>query len=401
MLKVLNLMYKRILFLFLITILASCGVRKTRTALASGDYDKAILIAVNHLKSNKNAKGKQEYVLILEEAFAKAKERDQRTINLWDKEKNPANYESIFNTYSQLNERQELIRPLLPLNVMNQNRKANFNFEDYSNDLIRSKNSLSEYLYSSAENNLKSATKLEARMVYEDLVYLDKINPNYKNTRKLIETARTKGTDFIHVYTKNETNMIIPVRLQNDLLDFGTNGLNDAWTVYHSNRLPSINYDFGMILNFRNILISPEQVREREFSKEKQVKDGVQNLLDKNGNVVKDSLGKPIKVDKFKTVQVTIYEFTQFKSCQVEAKVDYIDFNNNQLIATYPLVSEFVFQHIYATYNGEKSAADESYISFFDRRAVPFPSNEQMVFDTSEDLKQKLKAIISRNRFRK
>jgi hypothetical protein len=80
--------------------------------------------------------------------------------------------------------------------------------------------------------------------------------------------------------------------------------------------------------------------------------------------------------------------------------VDYIDFNNNQLIATFPLVSEFFFEHIYANYNGERSAADESYISYFDRRAVPFPSNEQMVFDTGEDLKQKLRAIISRNRFR-
>lgn len=394
-------MSKRILILFLIASLTACGVRETRTALASGDYDVAIVKAVNQLKSNKNAKGKQEYVLMLEEAFAKAKERDERTINLWDKEKNPNNYESVFNTYAQLNERQELIRPLLPLRVLNQNRKAIFIFEEYANDLIRSKNSLSEYLYINAENKLKNATKFEARAIFDDLIYLDKINPNYKNTRKLVENAKIKGTDFVHVYTKNETNMIIPVRLQNDLLDFGTNGLNDVWTVYHSNRLPSITYDFGLILNFRNIIISPEQVREKEFSKEKQIKDGVQNLLDKNGNVVKDSLGKPIKVDKFKTVQVTIYEFTQFKSCQVEAKVDYIDFNNNQLLSTYPLSSEFVFQHVYATYNGEKSAADDSYISFFDQRSIPFPSNEQMVFDAGEDLKQKLKSIISSHRFRK
>ena len=393
-------MKKILFFLFWVVFIVSCGKRETRTLLASGNYDAAITNAVDQLKSNKNAKGKQEYVLMLEEAFAKAKERDLRTLTLLEKEKNPANYEAIFNTYLQMNDRQELIRPLLPLTVLNQSRKANFSFEDYTDELIGSKNSLSEHLYSQAEKSLKKANKLEARLVYEDLVYLEKINPNYKNTRKLIETAQTKGTDFVHVYTKNETNMIIPVRLQNDLLDFGTNGLNDVWTVYHSNKLPSINYDFGMILNFRNILISPEQVREKEFSKEKQVKDGVQTLLDSNGNVVKDSLGKPIKVDKFKTVRVTIYEFTQFKSCKVEAKVDYIDFNNNQLIATFPLVSEFFFEHIYATYNGERSAADESYISYFDRRAVPFPSNEQMVFDTGEDLKQKLRAIISRNRFR-
>lgn len=38
---------------------------------------------------------------------------------------------------------------------------------------------------------------------------------------------------------------------------------------------------------------------------------------------------------------------------------------------------------------------------YFDRRAVPFPTNEQMVYDSGEDLKAKLKSIISGNRFRR
>jgi hypothetical protein len=32
---------------------------------------------------------------------------------------------------------------------------------------------------------------------------------------------------------------------------------------------------------------------------------------------------------------------------------------------------------------------------------VPFPSNEQMVYDSGEDLKAKLKDIIVRNKFRR
>ena len=52
-----------------------------------------------------------------------------------------------------------------------------------------------------------------------------------------------------------------------------------------------------MIVNFRQINISPEQVKEKQFIKEKQIKDGTKTLLDANGNVVKDSLGNPIKVD--------------------------------------------------------------------------------------------------------
>ena len=391
---------RKIIFLLLVFVVIACGSKQTERMVNSGNYDAAIQNAVNSLRSNKNAKGKQDYVYLLEEAFAKAKERDLRNINTWYNDANAANLEKIFNTYIQLNNRQELIRPLLPLKLLNEGRDAKFSFDDYTNDIIDSKNTLSNHLYTHSKNILKSATKLEARNAFNDLIYLNQINPGYKDVSKLIEEAQFKGTDFVHVYTKNETNMVIPVRLQNDLLDFSTYGLNDQWTVYHSNRMKDVVYDFGIIVNFREINISPEQIREKEVTQEKQIKDGTQNLVDNNGNVVRDSLGNAIKVDKFITVKGTAYQFTQFKACQVKAKVDYIDFTTNQLTNTYPLASEFIFEHIYATFRGDRRAFDESFNSYFGKRAVPFPSNEQMVYDTGEDLKAKLKAIITRYRIR-
>ena len=384
---------KKITFLLVFLILASCGVKQTTNRLTSGDYDGAIESAVRGLRGNKNAKGKQDYVYLLEEAFAKAKERDLRNIETWSQDANPVNLEKIFNTYISLNNRQELI--------INEGRDAIFPMENYSTEIVNSKNALSNYLYTTSKNELKTANKLQARAIVDDLTYLNQINPGFKDVNSLLEEARFKGTDFVHVYTKNETNVMIPVRLQNDLLDFSTYGLNDKWTVYHSNRQQGIVYDFGIILNFRQINISPEQIREKEVTQEKQIKDGVKNLVDANGNIVRDSLGNAIKVDKFITVKGTAYQFTQFKACQVTAKVDYIDFNTNQLINAYPLASEFIFEHIYATVRGDRRAFDEQFISYFGRRAVPFPSNEQMVYDTGEDLKMKLKDIISRNRIRR
>ncbi|MET0945494.1 MAG: hypothetical protein ABWY22_08795, partial [Flavobacterium sp.] len=259
----------------------------------------------------------------------------------------------------------------------------------------------SKYLYDNSKALLLTKDKMSFRRAYDDLAYLESINPGYKDVAKLMNEAQLKGTDYVNVYTKNETNMVIPMRLQNDLLDFSTFGLNDKWTVYHSNKQKGISYDYGLIVNFRQINISPEQVKEKEFIKEKQIKDGVKTLLDANGNVVKDSLGHPIKVDNFKTIRVNIYEFRQFKACQITAKVDYIDFRTNQLIDTFPITSEFTFENIYANYDGDKRASDDTYLTNFDKRAVPFPSNEQMIYDTGEDLKAKLKDIITKNRFRR
>lgn len=392
---------KKITLLFIATLFIACGVKQTQTLLSNGNYDAAIDNAINSLSSNKTAKGKQDYVYLLEEAFAKAKARDINTLDLLKKENNPANYERIFNLYTQLRNRQERIKPLLPLPLHKEGRNAIFPMDDYSDQIVVSKSNLSGYLYSNAKKLMGSTNKMDFRQAFDDLMYLDKLNPNYQDVRSLMDQAQLKGTDFVHVYTKNETNMVIPARLQDDLLDFSTYGINDKWTVYHNNKQKNIKYDFGMIVNFRQINISPEQVKEKQFIKEKQIKDGVKTLLDNNGNVVKDSLGNPIKVDNFKTISVNIYEFTQFKSCQVTAKVDYIDFRNNQLIDAFPVTSEFIFDYIYANYNGDKRACDDSYYQYFDRRSVPFPSNEQMVYDTGEDLKAKLKSIITNNKFRR
>ncbi|MGO4773312.1 hypothetical protein ACEN2I_16735 [Flavobacterium sp. W22_SRS_FK3] len=393
-------MQKNILLFSILFLVFSCGVKTTQSLISDGNYDAAINRAVEALKSNKDSKGKQDYVYLLEEAFAKAKDRDLRNLEMKEKEKNPANLELIYDTYVQLHNRQEKIRPILPLQLLKQGKNAQFIFDNYSDQIVSSKNALSKYLYENAQVLLKSPNKLDSRKAYDDLGYIESINPNYMNVKKLMDEAQFKGTDFVNVYAINETNLVIPKQLQNDLLDFSTYGLNDKWTVYHNVKQKNILYDYSVVVNFREIIISPEQIKEKEFIKEKQIKDGVKTLLDSRGNPVKDSLGRPIKVDKFKNIQINIFEYRQFKSCQIMAKIDYVSARTNQLLQSFPVVSDFVFESLYSTYKGDKAACDESYLPNFNKKAIPFPNNEQMIYDTGEDLKVKLKNIIVQNRFK-
>jgi hypothetical protein len=255
--------------------------------LTSGDYDGAINRAIEGLRTNKNAKSNQDYVYLLEESFVKAKERDEEAIQLLVKENNATNYERVYDLYKQLMARQDKIKPLLPLKLLKENRNAIFPFENYSDKLLASKSNFISYLYQNAKKLLISSNKLDYREAYDDLVYLDQLNPNYLDVRKLMDEALFKGTDFVYVATKNDTQMIIPSRLQDDLLDFGTLGLNDKWTVYHSKKQAEITYDFSLVITFRAITLSPEQVKEKQFTKEKQIKDGTKPLLDANGNNVR------------------------------------------------------------------------------------------------------------------
>ena len=391
---------KKLSLILALLVLTSCGVKQTQNLLSSGNYDEAIANSISNLRSNKDKKGNQDYVYLLEEAFAKAKERDLNSLNLWEKEKNPANSEKIYNTYLQLNNRQEKIKPLLPLKLLNEGRNAIFPFDNYNEQIVVSKNNLSAYLYANAKSLMTTSDKMNFRKAYDDLTYLNEINPNDKNVVSMMEEARFKGTDYVCVYAKNETDKIIPARLQNDLLDFDTYGLNNKWTVFHGSKQKGTNYDYAMTIRFQNIFVSPEQIKEKEFIKERQIKDGQKRLLDANGKEVLDNTGKVVMVDNMIKVTARIFESRQLKSSQILAKVDYVDLRNNQLIQSFPLTSEFVFENIYATCKGDKRASDDNYYSYFDKRAVVFPSNEQMVYDTGEDLKIKLKELINRNTFR-
>lgn len=392
---------KKITLLFIATLIVGCsGAKQVEKMLNSGNYDGAINKATHQLRTKKNSKGNQKYVYLLEHAFEKAKQRDEARIAQLKLERNPANYEAIFKLYNKMHNRQERIKPLTPLMLIEEGRDAYFPFDNYASSITNSKNDLLGYLYDNAKKLMKSNNKMDFRQAYDDLIYLDDLNPNYKDVRALADEAQFNGTDFVYVSTANQTNMIIPDRLQDNLLDMSTYGLNDKWMQYHNKKLPNLMYDYNLLVNFRDIVISPEQLREKQFIKEKQIKDGTKTLLNSAGQVVKDSLGNAIQVDNFKTVSVSVYEFTQFKSCVVTAKVDYINARNGQLMETFPINSEFIFEHIYANYNGNKLAVEESYYPYFDLRAVPFPSNDQMVYDTGEDLKLKLKSIIAGNNIR-
>lgn len=394
-------MKKTILFTTIMVFLIACGgVKKTQEAINTGNYSAAINKAIKNLADNKTKKGNQPYVLLLEEAFKKYTQRELENIAYLKKEGNPANYNDIFNGYSRLKNIQERIKPLLPLQVYDEGRNARFSFTNYDNEILVAKDNLSDYLYNSASELLQNAKyKEDFRNAYRDFEYLNELSPGYADSREKMDEAYSKGLDFVKVNMINDTEQIVPARLEEELLNFNTYGLNDQWTQYHTNPLEEVNYDYEMQVAFRAINISPEQIQEKQIIKEKQIKDGVEVLIDQDGRVVKDSLGNEIKIDRFRTVSCNFYQFTQLKSAQVTGNVSYIDLQRKQQLNSYPISSEFVFEHVYANYNGDKRALDNDLVPLLNRVAVPFPSNEQMVYDAGEDLKSRLKDIVVRHKF--
>ncbi len=387
-------MIKTLLYTLLLACILSCSTSKQiEKAVSTGNYDQAIYDAIAKLRTNKDKKGKSNFIVMLQEAYNKANERDLNTINFLKKDNNPENYLRIYDMYVDLEKRQALIKPILPLAI--NGKTVKFDIKDYSSDIIKFKNDASLQIYNNASTLLKSNNKLAARQAFNLFQDIEDINPNYRDVRNLLEVAHNKGTDFVLVDMINDTRKTIPTRLEDDLLNFSTYDLNNLWMVYHNNPVDKVTYDYNMRVNLRDINLSPEQIKERQIIKEKQVVDGKKDLVDEKGNKVKDSLGKVIQVDKLITVRCEYYESTQFKSAQVAGNVEYIDIKNKQLVDAFPISSEFVFQHVFATSRGDRRALETTLLPFLNNRQVPFPSEEQMIYDTGEDLKAQLKKIIN------
>ena len=387
-------MKKSLLLIVLISLCISCSGRKeVEKAVNSGNYDQAINTALKKLRTNKDSKRKREVVLMLQDAYYKVVDRDISTIEHLKKDKNPELYRGIYERYLDLKARQEAIKPILPLHVNGKN--IPFKFNNYSSAIIESRENLSDYSYEKGIELLESDNKQTIREAYNMLDYLERINPNYENTRELLTEAHQRGTNYILVSINNETQQIIPTRLEDDLLNFDTYGLDKFWSVYHANKSTDIKYDYAMHLNLKRINISPEHIKEREYIREKEVVDGWKYELDSAGNVAKDSLGNDIKIDKIINTKCRLLETIQTKSSQVIADVVYLDLASKQPLDTFTIDSEFIFEHFFARYRGDRRALNKDDRILLDNKRVPFPSNEQMVYDTGEDLKYQLKDIIN------
>lgn len=384
-----------ITLLFMALLLGSCNsVKRNQKFLAQGDYDQVIELAVRKLQKDPHGKNSGAHASFLEEAFARVVEEDKRRLNFLKQENRPSNTREIYYLYCDLGKRQELIRPLT--SIVN----LNLQFEDYSKQIIASKKNFADYLFAEGTKYLNRNTILDAREAYAFFSDLKSLQPEYLGLDQKLNDAHFKGTDFVFVELNNHSGQIIPFRLEQELLDFNTYGLDDFWTEYHTRSENGIQYNYGIDLNFKEINISPERVSEKEFLRKKTIKDGWEYVLDRYGNVMKDSLGNDIKVDKFITVTAAVTYTEQTKAVQVGGDVVYLELDRNRIINRHPLGTEFIFENIFARYRGDERALTEEDLQFIKYDFFPFPSNQQMVLDAGQEIKERLKEILQNNKFR-
>ncbi len=387
------------LVLAALTLWSCNSVKRNQKFLAQGNYDQAIYLAVKKLKKGKSSSKNDMHIELLQQAFAKAAEDDERRISFLEKDNQPSHSKEIFFRYLDLRERQDLLRPLLPL-TDSQGKTARFKLKDYTHDIIEAKDNYIAYSYDEAAGYLNRNTTLDARTAYNIYCEIEELQQNYKDVRQLKDQSKFLGTDFVHVELRNRSGQIIPRRLERELLNFDTYDLDDFWTEYHEDRRGDIDYQFGIRMNFDEIAISPERISETEYRRRKRIRDGWRYQLDRDGNVMKDSLGNDIKIDNYIFVTARVMYTTQTKSVLVGGNVQYRDLVQGRDMGNHPLASEFIFENEFAKFRGDERALNEEDLKFLEYDFIPFPTNEQMVLDAGNDIKIRLKDILKSNSLR-
>ena len=358
----------------------------------TGHYDQAIVKVAKKISGKKNKKTKD--IKILESAFAKIIEEDlTRAANL--KESGRAStWDEVFNAYVSIEERQELVRPFLPL-VSKDGYKANFNFANVQTLKNEAADNAIVYHYNEAERLLNisenNSDKRAARRAYDELEYIELYTDRYKDSRNLKADARVMGTNRVLVQLHNNTFGFMPREVEQEIMSVNVHELNTFWTEYYTKK--SINYDFDFVarLDLDEIAISPEREFIDRYVDESEVKDGWEYVLDEKGNVKKDSVGNDIKVDKFIKVFADVVEVHRTKEAIATGRFGLFDADTKELIETQPFEVTALFSDYASSIKGDKRAMCDRTRGRLKNRVAPFPSDLRMSLDVAHDLKELMK----------
>ncbi len=366
----------------------------------SGNYEQAIAYSVKKLRGK--TKKKQKHVQALETAFNKANQRDVRRINAMKKRGTSESWEEVFRLVKNIESRQRLVEPLLPV-IDREGYQAEFRFVKVEELESESRSKLAASLYEDGQRLLTIAkrdnNKSAAREAYQQLNKIERYQKAYRDTDYLLGEARNIGTTRIRFKLDNsDSPVVLPRRFQDEVLAFGADDLNTFWNEFYVNEEQNVPMDFEVVMKVSDVAISPERVKEVEYIDREEVEDGFEYVLDENGNVMKDTLGNDIKIPRYRFVEALVFETFQHKEVRVEARLEYIDLRNSNLIDADNLGAAVIFENYASTYRGDPRALSSRSRRCIGKQPLPFPATEALLIQAAERLKPAIRSNISNKR---
>ena len=336
----------------------------------------------------------------MDRAYQLANERDLERIRFLTREDNPDNYDEIFQRYNMLKERQRKVRTVTPMTV--EGRTYNYEYVDYDEQMIEAKGKAADFYYNNGKGLLENALqKQDYRDAYYQLMKASEYSGGqFPDIDAMIYDARMKGISRVIVEVANQqAALTLPPEVQEDLISFDTRGLDNEWVEYHFKNLDeNARYDYAVVVKLLSILVSPDEAKDTDEVFNKRISDGFEYVLDANGNVMKDTAGNDIKLQKFKDITCTLISTHQYKSVAIRGEVEILSLNPERLIQKEPFGAENQFEHFSARSIGDEGALTEEALRRTQQEKVPFPTDVEMVMMCTETIKPAIRNAIYANR---
>ena len=386
-------MKKIIPFLFILTILISgCGSSKKQ--LQKGNYDAAIEKAVKQLRKNPSD---EKQIEILSQSYKIANEQDNERIRFLKMEGRPDSWDEIYLNYKAMNDRQSLVRSVTPLN--SNGRSVDFPYIDYMPEMVSAKRKAADFYYAHGNELMKSGIKESYRQAFNEYVRAKQYVGDYEGIDSKIQEAKYLGMSRVFISVRNSSVLKFPPEFEQDLLALDLPRLNSDWVEYHTQNLnENTKYDYYVNVNVKIIAVSPDQTIQRDSVIKRDVEDGFTYVLDKKGNVMKDSLGNDIRQKKYKTLQCALVETIQTKACRIDGDVEVIQLNPDKVMKKDPIGAQSNFENISSRALGDVKALNQQQLERTKTAIVPFPSDIDMVLRCSESLKMAIRGAIENDR---
>jgi hypothetical protein len=265
--------------------------------------------------------------------------------------------------------------------------------------MVEAKHKAADYYFAHGNELMKNNMKDSYRQAYAEYVRAKDYVGDYEGIDNKIQEARNLGMSRVFISLQNSTMLKFPPDFEANLINVNLQALNSDWVEYTTTNLDSTaQYDYIINVNVRNITVSPDQTSNEDKVVKRDVEDGYSYKLDKNGNVMRDSLGNDIKLKKYKTLQCALISTFQTKTCQITGDIETIQMNPDKLLKKDPIGAQSNFQNVSARAVGDQGALNDEQLQKTKTQIIPFPSDIDMVIRCSESLKGAIRGSIQSNR---
>ena len=385
---------KKVVSISFILLLILSGCSSSRKQLEKGNYEAALDKAVKQLRKDSRD---TKQISILDKAFRTLNEQDNERIRYLKMEEKPANWDEIYQINKRMSDRQAYVRTVTPLEL--NGKTIEYTYVDYMPEMVAAKRKSADFYYAHGNELMKNKLKESYRQAYYEFVRAKEYVGNYEGIDNKIDDAKYFGMSRVLIILQNKSLIKFDQEFEEDLLSLDLPRLNSEWVEYHTQDLDqNTKYDYFVNVNVRNIFVSPDQTMQKDTVVKKVVEDGFSYQLDKKGNVMKDSLGNDIKTRKYKTLQCALIETIQSKTCQINGDVEVIQVNPSKVLKKDPLGAQSDFEYVSARALGDIQALSQAQIEKTKTKAVPFPSDMEMVLRCSDALKRAINGAIQSNK---